>query len=110
MKYEAPAIALLFSASDPIMVSLDDLFAINLWDMLLEEGEYKNAPKPLGLGANFIFSLRPFCGGGNHRTHPSLEKLMKTDSFLQKQSTFFIPFYIFFALFSPRPLPLFYNV
>ena len=39
MKYEAPAIALLFSAGDPIMVSLDDLFAINLWDMLLEEGE-----------------------------------------------------------------------
>ena len=39
MKYEAPAIALLFSASDPSMVSLDDLFAINLWDMLLEDAE-----------------------------------------------------------------------
>ena len=39
MKYEAPAIALLSSVSDPIMVSLDDLFAINLWDMLLEEEE-----------------------------------------------------------------------
>ena len=39
MKYEAPVLTLLATSSDPIMVSLDDLFAINLWDMLLEEEE-----------------------------------------------------------------------
>ena len=37
MKYESPRAELLSLANDPIMVSLDDLFAINLWDMLLEE-------------------------------------------------------------------------
>lgn len=37
MIYESPRAELLFGESDPIMVSLDDLFAINLWDMLLEE-------------------------------------------------------------------------
>ena len=37
MKYEAPMLTLFASAADPLMVSLDDLFAINLWDMLLEE-------------------------------------------------------------------------
>ena len=39
MKYEAPVLMLLATPSDPIMVSLDDLFAINLWDMLLEDAE-----------------------------------------------------------------------
>ena len=39
MKYEAPVLTLFASANDPIMISLDDLFAINLWDMLLEEEE-----------------------------------------------------------------------
>ena len=39
MKYEAPVLTLLATLSDPIMVSLDDLFAINLWDMLLEDAE-----------------------------------------------------------------------
>ena len=39
MIYEAPTLTLLASASDPLMISLDDLFAINLWDMLLEEEE-----------------------------------------------------------------------
>ena len=39
MKYESPRAELLSAVSDPIMVSLDDLFAINLWDMLLEEKE-----------------------------------------------------------------------
>ena len=39
MSYEAPTLTLLATASDPLMVSLDDLFAINLWDMLLEEEE-----------------------------------------------------------------------
>ena len=37
MTYEAPALTLLASVADPMMISLDDLFAINLWDMLLEE-------------------------------------------------------------------------
>ena len=39
MKYEAPMLTLFASAADPLMVSLDDLFAINLWDMLLEDAE-----------------------------------------------------------------------
>ena len=39
MKYESPRAELLSLAADPIMISLDDLFAINLWDMLLEEEE-----------------------------------------------------------------------
>ena len=37
MQYESPCVELLISTADAIMVSLDDLFAINLWDMLLEE-------------------------------------------------------------------------
>ncbi len=37
MKYEAPILTLFADVSDPLMVSLDDLFAIKLWDMLLEE-------------------------------------------------------------------------
>lgn len=37
MPYEAPAVMLLSAINDPVMVSLDDLFAINLWDMLVEE-------------------------------------------------------------------------
>ena len=32
-------LTLFVGANDPLTVSLDDLFAINLWDMLLEEGE-----------------------------------------------------------------------
>ena len=39
MKYEAPALTLLANANDPLMVSLNDLYAINLWDMLLEGEE-----------------------------------------------------------------------
>ena len=37
MKYTEPKIEFLSSTQDAIMVSLDDLFAINLWDMLLED-------------------------------------------------------------------------
>lgn len=37
MTYTEPKIELVAPAQDAIMVSLDDLFAINLWDMLLEE-------------------------------------------------------------------------
>ena len=37
MTYEAPRFEILSAPADPIMTSLDDLFAINLWDMLLEE-------------------------------------------------------------------------
>ena len=39
MKYTEPKIELLSLAQDAIMISLDDLFAINLWDMLLEDAE-----------------------------------------------------------------------
>ena len=39
MTYTQPKIELLAPAQDPIMISLDDLYAINLWDMLLEEAE-----------------------------------------------------------------------
>ena len=39
MKYETPTLTLFASASDPLMVSLNDLYAINLWDMLLEGEE-----------------------------------------------------------------------
>ena len=37
MTYTEPKIELIAPAQDEIMISLDDLFAINLWDMLLEE-------------------------------------------------------------------------
>ena len=37
MNYIAPKIELLSLPQEAIMVSLDDLFAINLWDMLIEE-------------------------------------------------------------------------
>ncbi len=36
MQYESPRVEILIPASDAIMVSLNDLYAINLWDMLLE--------------------------------------------------------------------------
>ena len=39
MKYEAPMLTLFASAGDPLMVSLNELYAINLWDMLLEGEE-----------------------------------------------------------------------
>ncbi len=39
MRYEAPSFELFAAPTDPLMISLDDLFAINLWDMLLEEEE-----------------------------------------------------------------------
>lgn len=35
MKYTEPKIEFLTPAQDEIMVSLDDLYAIDLWDMLL---------------------------------------------------------------------------
>ena len=38
MKYETPKMdMILLAGDDAIMVSLEDLFAIDLWDMLLEE-------------------------------------------------------------------------
>lgn len=37
MQYESPYVELLISTADAIMVSLNDLFAVNLWDMLIEE-------------------------------------------------------------------------
>ena len=39
MQYVTPKIELLALSEDAMMISLDDLFAINLWDMLLEEEE-----------------------------------------------------------------------
>ena len=39
MQYTAPKMEFLASSEDALMISLDDLFAINLWDMLLEEEE-----------------------------------------------------------------------
>ena len=39
MKYTQPTAELLLFSQEAIMVSLDDLFAINLWDMLLEGEE-----------------------------------------------------------------------
>ena len=39
MRYEAPSLEMLTMPDDAIMISLDDLYAINLWDMLLEEAE-----------------------------------------------------------------------
>ena len=37
MRYEAPSLEFFIAVGDPLMTSLDDLYAINLWDMLLEE-------------------------------------------------------------------------
>lgn len=37
MTYTAPKIELLSLPQDAIMISLDDLFVIDLWDMLIEE-------------------------------------------------------------------------
>ncbi len=36
MKYEAPVLTLLAAPSDVMMVSLKDLFAVDLWDLLVE--------------------------------------------------------------------------
>lgn len=35
MVYESPRAELLIPTADPIMVSLNDLYGVNLWDMLL---------------------------------------------------------------------------
>lgn len=36
MRYEAPTLELFALAGDPIMLSLNDLYGIDLWDMLVE--------------------------------------------------------------------------